>query len=53
MTPFTNHDHKASPPVLQVEGEALRSCQFPVKAAQAKKITTIEGLPADNPVRAA
>ena len=30
-----------------VDGEAVRSCQFPVKEASGKKLTTIEGLAAD------
>ena len=29
---------------LHVNGEAVRSCSYPVKFAEAKKITTIEGL---------
>ena len=38
---------------VQVDGEAVRSCQFPVKDAAGKRIVTIEGLPADHPVRQA
>jgi aerobic-type carbon monoxide dehydrogenase small subunit (CoxS/CutS family) len=30
-----------------VQGEAVRSCQYPMKDVQAKKLTTIEGLAAD------
>jgi len=29
------------------DGEAVRSCQFPMKEARAKKVTTIEGLAAE------
>jgi aerobic-type carbon monoxide dehydrogenase small subunit (CoxS/CutS family) len=36
-----------------IDGEARRSCQLPVKDAQGKRITTIEGLPDDHPVKAA
>ena len=32
---------------VHVEGEAVRSCSFPVSAAAGKNITTIEGLSAD------
>lgn len=38
---------------VQIDGEAVRSCQYPVQDAQGKKITTIEGLPEDHPVRVA
>ena len=38
---------------VHVDGEAQRSCQLPVKDAQGRKITTIEGLPADHPVKRA
>ncbi len=38
---------------VHVDGKARRSCQIPVGDAQAKKITTIEGLPEDHPVKAA
>jgi len=38
---------------VQIDGEAVRSCQYPVKDAQGKKITTIEGLPENHPVKAA
>jgi aerobic carbon-monoxide dehydrogenase small subunit len=30
-----------------IDGEAVRSCQFPVKDVRAKKVMTIEGLAAD------
>lgn len=33
---------------VHVDGEAVRSCQTPVSSVGAKKITTIEGLSADN-----
>lgn len=33
---------------VHLDGEAVRSCQTPVSAVGAKKITTIEGLSADN-----
>jgi aerobic-type carbon monoxide dehydrogenase small subunit (CoxS/CutS family) len=32
---------------VHVEGEAVRSCSFPLEAAEGKTITTIEGLSAD------
>jgi isoquinoline 1-oxidoreductase alpha subunit len=32
---------------VHVDGEAVRSCSFPVSAAAGKQITTIEGLSAD------
>jgi len=32
---------------LHVEGEAVRSCSFPVRLAEGKSITTIEGLSKD------
>ena len=38
---------------VHLDGEAVRSCQLPVKEAQGKKVTTIEGLPPDHPVKAA
>jgi aerobic-type carbon monoxide dehydrogenase small subunit (CoxS/CutS family) len=40
---------------IQLDGEAVRACQTPVSSVGAKKITTIEGLSADNshPVQAA
>jgi len=34
-----------------VDGEAVRSCQYPVKDARAKKVTTIEGLAAEGKLR--
>jgi isoquinoline 1-oxidoreductase subunit alpha len=33
---------------VHVDGEAVRACQTPVSSVAAKKITTIEGLSADN-----
>ncbi len=38
---------------VHVDGKAARSCQIPVSEAQGKKITTIEGLPEDHPVKVA
>ena len=38
---------------VHVDGEARRSCQLPVKDVAGKKVTTIEGLPEDHPVKAA
>jgi aerobic-type carbon monoxide dehydrogenase small subunit (CoxS/CutS family) len=38
---------------VQIDGKAQRSCQTPVGSAQGKKITTIEGLPEDHPVKRA
>jgi isoquinoline 1-oxidoreductase subunit alpha len=38
---------------VHVNGKAERSCQIPVGNAQGKKITTIEGLPEDHPVKMA
>lgn len=38
---------------VHVDGKAQRSCIFPVKEARGKKITTIEGLPEDHPVKKA
>lgn len=38
---------------VQIDGEAVRSCQMEVREAQGKKITTIEGLPADHPIKIA
>ncbi len=38
---------------VQLDGEAVRSCQIPAREAVGKKITTIEGLPPDHPVKVA
>jgi isoquinoline 1-oxidoreductase alpha subunit len=38
---------------VQVDGEAQRSCLIPAGDAQGKKITTIEGIPPDHPVKQA
>ena len=38
---------------VHINGEAERSCQIPVKDAQGKKITTIEGIPENHPVKKA
>jgi isoquinoline 1-oxidoreductase alpha subunit len=38
---------------VHVDGQAQRSCLLPVGDAQGKKITTIEGIPADHPVKRA
>ena len=38
---------------VHVNGKAERSCQVPAGDAQGKKITTIEGLPEDHPVKTA
>ncbi len=38
---------------VHIDGKAERSCQVPVKDATGKKITTIEGLPEDLPVKIA
>jgi isoquinoline 1-oxidoreductase alpha subunit len=38
---------------VHVNGDAERSCIYEVGNAQGKKITTIEGLPEDNPVKRA
>lgn len=38
---------------VHLNGEAVRSCQMPVQEAVGKKITTIEGLPENHPVKAA
>jgi aerobic-type carbon monoxide dehydrogenase small subunit (CoxS/CutS family) len=35
---------------VHIDGKARRSCQTPVGEAQGKKITTIEGIPDNNPV---
>jgi len=38
---------------VHVNGKAERSCQMQVKDAQGKKITTVEGLPENHPVKLA
>jgi isoquinoline 1-oxidoreductase alpha subunit len=38
---------------LHIDGKARRSCQIPVGDAEGKRITTIEGLPEDHPVKRA
>jgi isoquinoline 1-oxidoreductase subunit alpha len=38
---------------VHIDGEALRSCSYPVDAAQGKRITTIEGLAETHPLKAA
>jgi len=38
---------------VHIDGKAERSCQTPVGSAQGKKITTIEGLPENHPVKKA
>jgi isoquinoline 1-oxidoreductase alpha subunit len=38
---------------VHIDGRASRSCQTPVGAVVGKTITTIEGLPADHPVKKA
>ena len=38
---------------VHIDGKAQRSCQIPVNEAAGKKITTIEGLPEDHPVKLA
>jgi isoquinoline 1-oxidoreductase subunit alpha len=38
---------------VHIDGKAQRSCQIPVGTAQGKKITTIEGLPENHPVKRA
>ncbi len=38
---------------VHIDGKAQRSCQIPVGSAQGKKITTIEGLPENHPVKSA
>jgi len=38
---------------VHIDGKPERSCQVPVKAAQGKKITTIEGIPETHPVKKA
>jgi isoquinoline 1-oxidoreductase alpha subunit len=36
---------------VHIDGKARRSCQIPVNDAVGKKITTIEGIPEDHPVK--
>ena len=38
---------------VHIDGKAQRSCQIPAGDAQGRKITTIEGLPKDHPVKKA
>jgi isoquinoline 1-oxidoreductase alpha subunit len=38
---------------VHIDGKAQRSCQTPVGEAQGRKITTIEGLPENHPVKIA
>ncbi len=38
---------------VHINGKAERSCEIPVGKAQGKKITTIEGLPENHPVKRA
>jgi len=38
---------------VHIDGKARRSCQVPVGEAQGKKITTIEGIPDNHPVKKA
>jgi isoquinoline 1-oxidoreductase alpha subunit len=38
---------------VHIDGKAQRSCQIPVASVQGKKITTIEGLPENHPVKRA
>lgn len=38
---------------MHVDGIATKTCQLPVGSVQGKKITTIEGLPDDHPVKRA
>jgi isoquinoline 1-oxidoreductase subunit alpha len=38
---------------VHINGKAQRSCKFPVGEAQGKKITTIEGIPEDHPIKRA
>ena len=38
---------------VHLNGESVRSCQVPLSEAVGKKITTIEGLPENHPVKAA
>jgi isoquinoline 1-oxidoreductase alpha subunit len=38
---------------LLIDDKAERSCQIPVKDAQGKRITTIEGIPKNHPIKKA
>lgn len=38
---------------VHLEGKAVRSCSIPVGEAFGKKITTIEGIPSDHPIKKA
>ena len=38
---------------VHLDGQAVRSCQTPIQAAQGKKITTIEGLGGTHPLQTA
>ena len=38
---------------MQIDGQAEKSCLLPVREAQGKSVTTIEGLPEDHPVKKA
>ncbi len=38
---------------VHIDGEAIRSCEVSVEEVKGKKITTIEGLPEDHPVKRA
>ncbi len=38
---------------VHIDGKAQRSCQTPAGSAQGKKITTIEGIPENHPVKVA
>lgn len=38
---------------IQIDGEAVQSCQITAQEAAGKKITTIEGLPENHPVKTA
>ncbi|HYA12664.1 MAG TPA: (2Fe-2S)-binding protein [Thermodesulfovibrionales bacterium] len=38
---------------VHIDGKAQRSCQIPAGEAQGKKITTIEGIPENHPVKKA
>jgi len=38
---------------MHVDGVAAKTCQLPARSVQGKKITTVEGLPEDHPVKRA